>query len=370
MEEAPFNNTKSKKVDTDTFKCPACGGGMEFDIKTQQLLCGYCSNKVEIEKTSDEIKEYDINSVEESLSKDWGEEKRVIKCENCGAEAVLAHSSQAQFCAFCGSSHIEKLEKDAGVVPETLVPFKVTKQAAEEGFVKWLKGKFFAPNALKKSYESNRLIGVYYPCFTYDSDTYSNYTAEAGDYYYVTEYVWEEVNGQRKQVPRQVRKIRWRSVRGDYSKYYNDELINASKMFGNGKIKSIEPFHLQELTQYKPEFLSGFLAEKYTIGIKESWETAKGEISNKIRAGITDDIHADEVRALFVDTDFRKIKFKHILLPLWISAYIYKGKTFKYLINGQTGKVNGEAPLSPWKIGSLVLGICLLITLIMMFYSR
>lgn len=344
-----------KREATDKFACPTCGANMEFDVKNQTLTCPYCSYKMEIENKTSEIREYDIESAEEKAPKDWGEEKRVIHCENCGAETVLGANNTAQFCAFCGSSHIIKEDKNAGIVPETLVPFKITKKNAEENFVSWIKGRFFAPNALKKSYQNQRLSGVYLPFWTYDTDTNSNYTAEGGTYYYETELQWVEENGEKKQVEKQVRKVNWWPTSGTYGKFFDDVLVNASKQVDGGIIKGLEPFNLTELTEYKPEFLSGFIAERYSIMVKDGWNTARELIDKDIKSGVIKQINADEVRNLNINSMYNDIKFKHILLPVWISAYSYKNKVYKYMINGQTGKVDGEAPLSFWKVTFAIL---------------
>lgn len=357
-----------KREASDKFPCSKCGGNMEFDVKSQTLICPYCSHKVELENKNFKAMEYDLESVEENMIKDWGEEKRVIHCENCGAETVLGINNTAQFCAFCGSSHIIRDDKNAGIVPETLVPFKITKKQAEENFVNWIKGRFFAPNALKKSYQNNKLSGIYLPFWTYDSDTNSTYTAEGGTYYYETELQWIEEQGEKKQVEKEVRKVKWWYTSGEYSDFFDDILVNASKQVDLGIIKDLEPFKLEELVEYKPEFLSGFIAERYSIGVKDAWNNAKEIINKNINLGIIKKINADEVRNLNIDTLYNDIKFKHILLPVWISAYNYKGKTYKYMINGQTGKVDGEAPISPWKVAAAILVSIIVIGILYMIF--
>lgn len=362
--------THIKREVTDKFPCSKCGGNMEFDVKSQALVCPYCSYKMEIENKTFKVMEYDLESAEGMAPKDWGEEKRVIHCENCGAETVLGINNTAQFCAFCGSSHIIKEDKNAGIVPETLIPFKITKKNAEENFVNWIKGRFFAPNALKKSYQNQRISGVYLPFWTYDTDTCSTYTAEGGTYYYETELEWIEEQGENKQVEKEVRKVKWWPTSGSYSNFFDDILVNASKQVDSGIIKGIEPFKLEELIEYKPEFLSGFIAERYSIVVKEAWNNAKEIIDKEINSGVTKKINADEVRNLNINTIYNDIKFKHILLPVWISAYNYKGKIYKYMINGQTGKVDGEAPISPWKVTAAIIISIIVISIVYHMFKK
>jgi hypothetical protein len=267
---------------------------------------------------------------------------------------VLDENSIAQFCAFCGSSHIIKTEETTGIVPESVIPFKISKNKAFELFSRWMKKLFFAPSALKSSHIMKSLKGVYIPFWTYDSNTDSDYTAQRGTYYYVTQTDWVEQDGKRKQVTKQVRKTSWSFVRGDYSKFFDDIIINASSQINKHLISKLEPFNLNELVQYTPEFLSGFLAQRYSVDLKSGWDLAQGKIENDLRTSITEHIGGDEVRNLSVQTSYDGIKFKHILLPIWISAYSYKQKVYRFMINGQTGEVSGESPVSIIKVMLLV----------------
>ncbi len=356
MEETPCNESNNiKQEQTERFLCPSCGGNMVFEPKKQKLVCLYCSKESEINSEKTDILEYDFYSAENTKSKDWGNEKRIIKCESCGAETILDENSTAQFCAFCGSSHIIKTEETVGIVPESLIPFVISKDKAGELFSNWIKKLFFAPRALKTSYNMNKMKGVYIPFWTYDSNTFSDYTAERGTYYYVTETHWEGQGDERKQVTKQVRKTSWSYTSGDYSKFFDDILINASAQINKDIIGKLEPFNLNDLVQYKPEFLSGFLAERYSVDLKSGWNLAQGKIESDLRNAIRQQIGGDEVRNLNFSTSYDAVKFKHILLPIWISAYIYKVKVYRFMINGQTGEVHGESPVSVVKVMLLIL---------------
>lgn len=362
MSDVPYvENSSTKQEETERFLCPSCGGNMLFNPEKQKLVCMYCSNESDINFEKDNINEYDFYHAEQTSNKDWGNEKRIIRCDSCGAETVLDENSTAQFCAFCGSSHIIKTEDKMGIVPESLIPFKISNDKAKELFSNWIKKLFFAPKALKSRHSMERMNGVYIPFWTYDCDTFSSYTAQRGDYYYVTETEWVEQNGERKQVTKQVRKTRWTSVHGNYSKFFDDILVNASNKIDKHIIRKLEPFNLNELTLYKPEFLSGFLAERYSVDLKAGWNSAEETIKSDLNFEIKHQIGGDEVRSLNVSTSYQNRKFKHILLPIWISAYGYKDKIYRFMINGQTGEVDGESPVSILKVVMLILIIIALI---------
>lgn len=350
------NLNTTKKIDSqnvDNYPCPSCGANLVFDPEIQALKCPYCEASEKIVKEDTSIVEYDFITAEDSAPTNWGSAKQVVHCKNCGGEVVLDAVETANSCAFCGSSYIIKEEEAAGIAPESLVPFKISQKSALEGFTKWIKKRHFAPNALKTNYKCEKISGVYIPSWTYDSDTASYYTAETGHYYYVTEHYTE--NGQQK--TRQVRKTRWSFASGSYSNYFDDVLVNASSQIDSSLMTRLEPFYLKELVHYDPRYLSGYMAERYSVGLKEGWSKAKSVIDSDIRSSIRSQIHADEIRNLRISTTYSSIKFKHILLPVWISAYTYKNKIYRYLVNGQTGEVQGHAPVSPFKIALLALAI-------------
>lgn len=366
-------NSTVVKESTLQFPCPACGGNMVFSPENQALSCPYCGNKIDIASVGEDICEYDFFKVKDDSSQSWGDEKRVFRCESCGGETIMDKDAAAQFCAFCGSSHIVKNDDSKGICPESIIPFKISKKQALDSFGRWIKKRFFAPNKLKKMYKKGKISGVYIPFWTYDADTTSFYTAEAGTYYYVTVTDWVEENGKRRMVTRQERRTRWDYTSGVYSNYFDDVLINASRNIDQDLIEEIHPFNLKELVHYEPQFLSGFLAERYSIGLKDGWRMAKGLVDNGIYRGVVNQINADEVRNVKLKTNYKEIKYKHILLPVWISSYNYKNKTYRYMINGQTGRVKGKYPISPWKIIMIILlstGVLALLYFILQSVNR
>ena len=139
-------------------------------------------------------------------------------------------------------------------------------------------------------------------------------------------------------------------VNGSYEKYYNDLLVNASNNVNAKIIEAIEPFDLDKLEHYEPEYLSGFTAERYSVGLDEGWEEVKKDIVDDIHSGVVKKIGGDRVRYLNIDTSYNGIWFKHILLPVWMSSYKFKDKVYRFMINGETGEVQGKSPVSVIKI--------------------
>ena len=340
---------------THNFKCEACGASLSFDPNSQGMKCPYCGYVKEIEAENKVFEEYDLFEGISEDKCDWGREQRVIKCKNCGAETIVDANAVSDRCAFCDSPNVFIEEETAGIKPESLVPFKITDKKAKELFRQWLNKRFFAPKDAKSNHQAAKMTGVYIPHWTYDSDTFSSYTGEGGTYYYVTETDWVERDGKRQQVSKQVRKVRWWPTSGTFSKYFDDVLVNASKKMEPRLMDKLQPFHLNQLVEYKPEFLSGFQAEKYTIGIEEGWDRARNVINRDIYDGVVRQINADTVRNISINTKYNSIRYKHLLIPIWVSAFTYKNKVYNFLVNGQTGEVQGHAPVSALKVALVIL---------------
>jgi uncharacterized CHY-type Zn-finger protein len=353
------NNTQKKTV---KFPCASCGAYAEFNPELQALKCSYCGSVTEIEKLDDEILEHDFNqALIQEPGEEWQGGTRVIRCENCGGETVLGEFGTADKCPFCGSPHVVSISEFTGIKPESLIPFSVSRKKVKELFRRWISRKPFAPNALKKEYKADAVKGIYIPYWTYDTETYSAYTADAGTYYYVTQSYTVMVNGKPQRRTRQVRHTRWRRVSGTYSRFFNDIIVNASNREGRDLVKRVEPFRIEGLVPYKPEYLSGFSAERYFVDLKEGWNQARQEAVDTMKREITNKINADVVRNLNVKTTYSEVKYRHTLFPIWVSSYRYRGKTFNYVVNGQTGRCSGKAPVS---IPKVILAVVIAIAII------
>ena len=202
----------------------------------------------------------------------------------------------------------------------------------------WLGGLWFAPNGLKEyARKGRKMDGIYVPYWTYDADTKSQYRGERGTVYYVTETVMRD--GKPEQ--RRVQKIRWRPVTGRVARWFDDILVLASKALPKKYTDALKPWDLSALEPYNPEFLAGFQAEGYTVELTEGYEEARAHMDAVIRRDVAFDIGGDRQRIHGVQTAVSDVTFKHILLPVWLAAYKYRGKSYRFVVNGQTGRVSG-----------------------------
>jgi hypothetical protein len=167
---------------------------------------------------------------------------------------------------------------------------------------------------------------------------------------------------------RQVRKVRWVPSSGSRNDFYDDRLIVASRGLDYHLVFKIYPFHLGSLIPYKPEYLSGWQAEDYSIGLKEGWSIARDQVEAEQRSRCAADVPGDTHRFLHVNTSFSKITYKHILLPIWVASYTYKKKPYHFLINGQTGELEGYAPISWFKVAGIAAAVAGVIALIIYYF--
>ncbi len=344
-----MENQTMQEESSQVYLCSSCGGNMEFDIKSQKLKCPYCGEETDISGDKSQVKEYDFNDVlGREASHEWDKEVSVVKCDSCGAETVVDKHQTALHCGYCGSSHVLESKQSAGIKPEGIIPFKIDKHKAKEIFDKWIRRRWLAPNKLKSLYQSDKMISVYIPYWTYDAQTYNDYTAEGGEVYYVT----VRRNGKNERQ----RKVRWHRVRGSFDRFFDDVQVNASKNYDAPLMRKIEPYNTKEVEPYKPQYISGYMAERYSLGVVECFEEAKGKINDELVAEVRSRVlkRYDEVRSIHINTHYSDVKYKHILLPLWTAQYDYNGKKYRYMINAQNGTISGKSPLSAVKIAILV----------------
>ena len=341
------------------FPCPSCGASLKFTPGQHALTCAYCGHVEEVPHTAEAIREYDLNDALHNRQgpSGWGRPAQEIRCQQCGAVTVFSGEQSAGACAFCGSSRVVAAEAEEDLIrPESLIAFVIDRDRAFTLFGEWLRGLWFRPNALKQAGDTARLSGVYLPYWTFDSATSSWWTADAGYYYYETEtYTTTDAQGRRVTRTRQVQKTRWVPASGFHPDFFDDVLIDASLGLTSKLLRGILPFDLDALENYDPGYLAGYLAERYQVDLPDAWTEAQSRMESALYSRCAAEVPGDTHRNLSVNTAFSGSTFKHLLLPVWVSAYQYGGRAYRFLVNGQTGEVTGEAPWSWWKIIGFIL---------------
>jgi LSD1 subclass zinc finger protein len=337
---------------------------LKFAPGTKSLKCAFCDTTTEILISSETIEEIDFEKF--LMTQFENEEKQeivAVKCNGCNAEVTLKPNVTSDTCPFCGTSLVIKNGTTSSILkPKFLLPFKIKQIDAQKFFRLWIKGLWFAPNNLKKlASGAKQFNGIYIPYWTYDSDTYSDYTGKRGDDYQESETYTTTENGKSVTRTRMVTKTRWHLVSGNLQREFDDVLVMASKSLPNKYAEALEPWDLSELVGFDEKFLSGFRTECYQIDVAQGWGHAKVRMDETIRKDICRRIGGDHQQISTLNTSYQRTTFKHTLLPVWISAYRYKNRPFRFLVNGRTGEVQGERPYSWIKIGFLIILVVMII---------
>lgn len=354
------------------FPCRQCGAKLVYKAGTAVLTCEYCGFENPIPQSTEEIQELDFRAwLASTQTDDDTTETLTVACTACGATFERGEHATAFPCPFCGRDIVAAPTSSRRIRPRSLLPFDVSSQQVRALFSDWIRSLWFAPNALRKqAFVESRMTGVYVPYWTYDCNATTRYEGQRGDDYWETETYTTFENGRSVTRTRQVRRTRWTYVSGIVFNAFDDVLVLASRSLPTKMAERLEPWDLAHLVPYTDEYLSGYRAESYQVDLAEGFEIAQGIMEPTIRQTICADIGGDHQRIDEMRTQHDNISFKHLLLPIWICAYRYMNRTYRFLVNARTGEVQGERPWSWVKITLLVLFILAIIGIGVYVYTQ
>ena len=358
MQQPEVLTGEEKEKSTDIAKCPACGANMVFSPEKGELECPYCGTLSGIKADqSVEIRLAELITANNT----WSSETQVFRCENCGARQVIGSGEIAKACSFCGTTNVVQTDEISGVRPNAVVPFAITVAQAVEKVKAWAKKKLFAPRRFKKEMKPENISGVYNPAFTFDTQTHSTYQGTLGKYYYET----RTVNGKTQRV----RKIRYFHISGNYDRFFDDVLIQASSAISQKYVDDMQPFETNDSKEYTQEYLNGFTASQYERDGMACWETAKERIHDNVKKLILAQYTYDVVSSFSVNVACENITYKYVLLPVYVGHCKWNKKNYNFFVNGKNGKVAGKTPVSPLKVTlAVLLGLAVVAGIIALVY--
>jgi hypothetical protein len=283
-----------------------------------------------------------------------------IKCDNCGAQTTLEGNVVTKNCDFCYSPLITDQSRTSEIIePVSILTFKITAIEGEAIFKSWVQKRWFAPRKLDKyaNIEEN-LRGIYLPYWSYDSNTMTHYKGQRGHDYQTQEY---HTNDKGENTSNTVTKTNWSYSSGAVTNVFENVLVVATDSLPTKSLRQLEPWDLRALIPFELKYLEDFQAEIYSVSVQQGFNNAQEIMQAEINRRIRKDIGGDNQRINSQDIDYSDIKFKSILLPIWLMTYRYHHKVYRFMINGRTGKVYGERPYSWTKI---TLTILLLVVII------
>jgi LSD1 subclass zinc finger protein len=350
---------------TLTFHCSSCGARLEYAPGTTSLRCPYCGHVQEVAAITTVIQEHSYDAWAALPPKPRAPAGSYrLTCHRCGAQTDSDNLSVT--CPFCGAPIVAETAGGDQIAPEAVVPFGIDQRAAQDAVRGWVRSRWFAPNRLKKVGATESLHGTYLPHWTYDSRTATDYSGMRGEHYWETETYTE--NGQTK--TRQVMRTAWYPASGHVERDFDDILVPASSRLSPERVGDLAPWPLENAKAYQPDYLAGYQTLRYDVEPDQGLSRAKQQMENVIQGDCRDDIGGDEQRVSSMDVRYAHVMFKLMLLPIWIAAYIYAGRSYQVFVNAHTGEVVGQRPYSVPKIVAAVVAALIVIGIVITLYVR
>ena len=343
------------------YKCPSCGGGLHFEEENQQLKCPYCESQFHIEQVLDynaQLGESEFQW-EDSQTADLSEaEQETLKsfvCPSCGGEILTEETTAATFCPYCDNPAIMPGRVSGGLKPDGVIPFKTSKEDAKDAFLKLCKGKPLLPKFFTEEQRVEKITGIYVPFWLYDCD--SDFR---GHYKATRIHTWADSNYT------YTRTSYYHLVRAANAQFISIPM-DASQKMDNAIMESIEPFDYSQIVDFETAYLSGFLADKYDVEAVDGQDRVKQRVTDSVNSLIADTIMGyTTVLPMSKQLNIRHGTAKYVLLPVWMLYTKYKGKTYVFAMNGQTGKMTGSFPICPKRtalwFGGLWAGVTAVLT--------
>lgn len=326
------------------YKCPNCGGFLQFGEDHQQMECPFCDSTFDIEQvlnhnanlTSDDLEfQWDQSQTGEFSESEQNSLKSFV-CPACGGEIMTEETTAATFCPYCDNPTIMPGRVSGVLKPDGVIPFKRSKEDAKAAFLKLCKGKPLLPKFFTQEQRVEKITGIYVPFWLYncDGDFRGHYKATRVRHWSDSNYNY-------------TRTEYYHVVRAAESQFASIPM-DASKKMENAIMESIEPFDYSQILDFETAYLSGFLADKYDVEAIEGQERVKQRVSASLNSLVGSTIVGySSVMPMNTQLRVKHGNAKYVLLPVWMLHTRYKDKTYVFAMNGQTGKMTGTFPICP-----------------------
>ena len=324
------------------FKCPCCGGSVEFNSELQKMQCPYCDTEFDMEsikemmdedQTASEEMRWDTEAGKTFDDEEAGDLVSYV-CESCGGEIVCDKTTAATTCPYCDNPVVMKEHVSGMLKPDYVIPFKLDKKKAKEAYKDFLKGKILLPKSFKDENHIDEIKGVYVPFWLFDAD------ADAKIRYRATRVRhWSDSNYDYTETQHY-------AIYREGSLGFERIPVDGSSKMPDDLMESIEPFAFTDAVDFQTAYLSGYLADRYDVDAETSINRANERIKKS-----TESVFADTVRGYTsVTPESTNIQLsqgsaKYALYPVWLLNTTYNGQKYSFAMNGQTGKFVGNLPV-------------------------
>jgi len=325
------------------YKCPSCGGSIEFNSKTQHMKCPYCGSEFDVDTLkdmddaiSDEVSQEDLEW--KKNFKEWSNEDSkdmsVYRCESCGGEIIADYTTSATTCPYCGANVVMKGQFYGDLKPSFLIPFKIDKKTAIEGLQRHLKGKFFLPQAFKDENHIDEIKGVYVPFWVFNCNASGDVKYKASNIRYWSDSDYEYTETTTYLVSRY----------GDVA--FEKIPVDGSTKMPDDLMESIEPYDACDIMDFQTAYLAGYIAQRYDVTSEQSIQRANERVKTSVEEAFRSTVRgydSVEVSSSVVKTYNSTVDYA--LYPVWLLNTSWNGDIYTFAMNGQTGRFVGDLPI-------------------------
>ncbi len=338
---------------TLTYQCPNCAAGLVFNPEKGKLCCEFCLSEFTEDELRAQIEAMEAEDAASAAAEQAAHESEQVdeeycaslgeyQCASCGAEILCDDHTAATECPYCHNPVILGGRLSGQMKPHKVIPFKFSHEQAEAKFLEFARKKWFVPSEFKSQKHAQRITGIYYPFWVTDADTGANMSARA-----------KRVRSWRSGDYRYTETSHFRIYRaGDI--HFEDIVTPAITEEDREMLDGILPYPSDSLEEFSMLRLQGFVAKKRNIESEQVREAVKARMMNYTQTLLRNTIHGytsvipNAPRLLI-----RQMHWDYTLMPIWLLNYNHKGKTYTYAMNGYTGKVYGQFPISGKRLSIL-----------------
>lgn len=345
-------------ADIQEYKCPNCGGKLEFDSHAQKMVCPFCDSEIDVEALVDYDKGLDKFSKQDQM--DWEEPgqvwqegetegMRVYVCKSCGGQIVGDANTGATSCPYCGNPVVLMGQFSGDLKPDVIIPFQLDKAAAKAAYLKHLEGKKLLPNTFRDQNHIDEIKGVYVPFWLFGGE------GEGAAQFEGTQVrTWSDSRNRYTETKffdvRRAGTMTFMNIPADGSNNMPDDLM-----------ESIEPFDASKAVPFQTAYLAGYLADKYDVEAEQNAPRINERVKNTLLQMLSSTaVGYSSLTLKNGNVRLNNAKTRYALFPVWLLSTTYQGKNFLFCMNGQTGKMVGDLPIDKgklWKYRFLWTGI-------------
>lgn len=329
------------------FKCPCCGGTLEFDSKTQNVVCPYCDSQFQtsdLQAYSDDLAsdKQDETAWDESRVQEYTNEEmkgmKIYSCESCGGEIIVEETTSSTKCPYCGNNLVVSKQLSGDLKPNYVIPFKNDKDTVILDLKKFFKKKPLLPGSFSKENVIEEIKSLYVPFWIFDADVDGKVRFKGE-----THRTWSDSNYNYKET-------KYYSIIRSGCIAFDHVPVDGSSKMEDKLMESIEPYDFSQAEEFNVAYLAGYAADRYDVDKSVTFNRATERFRDGTIQAFRNDIHGySNVTVVDSNIQLSNTKANYALYPVWVLNTKWKDKSFRFAVNGQSGKVAGDLPISAAK---------------------